>query len=125
MEIAKPAEAGRHWSVDAFLAFWRKPDVSRVMGSLTEDIVGYWPRPRPARGHRPVRDLDRIGEDRAGKIQELQPMRRGRYREHMRAGLGQDVARHRDRRGIGLSGDAEPAGDAADLHQVGHDEVAG
>jgi hypothetical protein len=45
METAKAAEPGRHWSVDAFVAFWRKPDVSRVMGSLTEHVVGYWPRP--------------------------------------------------------------------------------
>jgi hypothetical protein len=45
MENQKPAEPGHRWSVDAFAAFWRKPDVSRVMGSLTEDIVGYWPRP--------------------------------------------------------------------------------
>jgi hypothetical protein len=34
------------------------------------------------------------------------------------------VARHRDRSGFGLAGDAKPAANAADLHQVGHDEIA-
>jgi len=54
MEAAKFAEPGRHWSVDAFIAFWRKPDMSRVMGALTEDVVGYWPRPIGiVRGARP------------------------------------------------------------------------
>jgi hypothetical protein len=41
MENARPAEPGRRWSVDAFIGFWKKPDVSRVVGSVTEDIVGY------------------------------------------------------------------------------------
>ena len=45
MRHARAAEPGRHWSVDAFVAFWKKPDALRVMGSLTEDVVGYWPRP--------------------------------------------------------------------------------
>jgi len=29
MENARPAEPGRRWSVDAFIGFWKKPDVSR------------------------------------------------------------------------------------------------
>jgi hypothetical protein len=44
MENLKSAEPGRRWSVEAFIAFWNKPEVSRVIGSLTDDIVGYWPR---------------------------------------------------------------------------------
>ncbi len=40
-----PIESGRRWSVEAFAAFWRKPDASRVSGVLTDDIVGHWPRP--------------------------------------------------------------------------------
>ena len=35
----------RHWSVEAFAAFWKKPDASRTQEVLTEDIVGHWPRP--------------------------------------------------------------------------------
>jgi ketosteroid isomerase-like protein len=40
-----PAEAGRRWTVESFAGFWKKPDASRVLGVLTEDVVGYWPRP--------------------------------------------------------------------------------
>jgi hypothetical protein len=40
-----PAEPGRRWSVDSFAAFWKKPDASRVIGSVTEDVIGHWPRP--------------------------------------------------------------------------------
>ena len=36
---------GRRWSVELFERFWQKPDAARVMGALTEDIVGHWPRP--------------------------------------------------------------------------------
>jgi hypothetical protein len=36
---------GRRWSVDAFAAFWKKPDPSRATEVLTEDVVGHWPRP--------------------------------------------------------------------------------
>jgi SnoaL-like domain len=45
MDNIGAAQPGRHWSVDAFKAFWSKPDVSTVSGVLTEDVVGYWPRP--------------------------------------------------------------------------------
>ncbi len=45
MEKLRAAQPGRHWSVDAFKAFWSNPDASKVIGSLTEDVVGYWPRP--------------------------------------------------------------------------------
>jgi hypothetical protein len=44
MKNLQTAEPGRRWNVEKFAAFWAKPDVSRVIGSLTEDIVGYWPR---------------------------------------------------------------------------------
>lgn len=43
-----PEEVGRRWSIDSFKAFWVKPDLSRVaavLGVLTHDVVGYWPRP--------------------------------------------------------------------------------
>jgi hypothetical protein len=45
MENARHAEPGRRWSVDAFIGFWKKPDASRAIGALTDDIVGHWPRP--------------------------------------------------------------------------------
>lgn len=45
MENLRAAQAGRRWSVDAFKAFWSKPDPSKVIGVLTEDVVGHWPRP--------------------------------------------------------------------------------
>ena len=45
MENTTHAGSTRRWSVDAFIGFWKKPDVSRVAGFITEDIVGYWPRP--------------------------------------------------------------------------------
>jgi SnoaL-like polyketide cyclase len=39
------------WSVEAFEAFWSKPDPSLVPGALTEDVVGYWTgRAEPVRG---------------------------------------------------------------------------
>jgi hypothetical protein len=45
MENRRAAQAGNHWSMDAFKAFWSNPDASKVSGALTEDVVGYWPRP--------------------------------------------------------------------------------
>ena len=36
---------GRRWSVEAFAAFWKKPDASHTTEVLTEDVVGHWPRP--------------------------------------------------------------------------------
>jgi hypothetical protein len=45
MENLRSAQPGRHWSVDAFKAFWSNPDASKVSGVLTEDVVGHWPRP--------------------------------------------------------------------------------
>jgi hypothetical protein len=42
-----PAHA-RTWTVDGFKAFWGKGDPARlpaVRDVLTDDIVGYWPRP--------------------------------------------------------------------------------
>jgi len=38
----------RGWTIDAFRTFWAHPDPSQlpaIRGVLTEDIVGYWPRP--------------------------------------------------------------------------------
>ena len=55
-----PAEHGRVWSAAKFVAFWKNPDASRVIGSVTEDIVGYWPRPiGEVRGARPYVDVIR------------------------------------------------------------------
>ncbi|HEX3604131.1 MAG TPA: nuclear transport factor 2 family protein [Steroidobacteraceae bacterium] len=54
MRNETPAESGRRWTPDAFIAFWKKPDPARVIGALTTDIVGYWPRPiGEIRGARP------------------------------------------------------------------------
>jgi len=54
MNAQHPAEPGRHWNPQRFADFWRNPDASRVIGSVAEDIVGYWPRPiGEVRGARP------------------------------------------------------------------------
>jgi len=48
MSVISPINPGPAWTVDAFKAFWGKPDPARVAaveGILTDDIVGYWPRP--------------------------------------------------------------------------------
>lgn len=45
MEKLRAAQVGNRWSMDAFKAFWSNPDASKVIGALTEDVVGYWPRP--------------------------------------------------------------------------------
>jgi len=48
MSLAAETKPALTWSVDAFKAFWAKPDpaaLTRVPKVLTEDIVGYWPRP--------------------------------------------------------------------------------
>jgi len=41
--VQNPESTG-HWNVDAFIAFWKRPDASRAIGALTNDIVGHWPR---------------------------------------------------------------------------------
>lgn len=46
-QIAETASQ-RAWSVAAFSRFWANPDPARlpaVRSVVTEDIVGYWPRP--------------------------------------------------------------------------------
>jgi hypothetical protein len=45
MTNTNPGEPGLRWTVESFAGFWKKPDPSRVLGVLTEDVVGYWPRP--------------------------------------------------------------------------------
>jgi hypothetical protein len=45
MQDLAAAQPGYRWSVDAFKAFWSNPDTSKILGVMTEDIVGYWPRP--------------------------------------------------------------------------------
>jgi hypothetical protein len=48
MSVASPAQPGQQWTIDAFKAFWAKPNLSRVpavLSVLTDDVVGYWPRP--------------------------------------------------------------------------------
>ena len=52
-------------------------------------------------------------------------MGRGRYRHHMGARLDEKMARHRQAGRFRLAHSAQPAGNAADLHQVGHGEIAG
>ena len=42
------ATSSPQWTVNAFRAFWKKPDKSMlpaVLGLITEDIVGHWPQP--------------------------------------------------------------------------------
>src|SRR3984885_5617348 len=72
-----------------------------------------------------IDDLHRFGNDCTCDVEIFGSVRGRGEGEHMSAGFGEQMARHRNWGGFGLSGDAEPAGDAADLHQVGHDEVAG
>ena len=83
------------------------------------------PEAGAARGDGAVHDLDRFGQDGAAEVENFEPMRGRRHREHVGAGLGEQMARHRNRGGFGLCRDAHPSGDAADLHQIRHDEVAG
>jgi hypothetical protein len=48
MSVAATLQAHRGWTVEAFKVFWAKPDASQlshVRAILTDDIVGYWPRP--------------------------------------------------------------------------------
>jgi ketosteroid isomerase-like protein len=43
-----PAQTARGWSIETFKRFWAKPRleyVRAVDGVVTEDVVGYWPRP--------------------------------------------------------------------------------
>ncbi len=42
------ATLARGWSIEGFRAFWKKPDpaaIPFVRSIMTDDIVGYWPRP--------------------------------------------------------------------------------
>ena len=42
----QPARSDVTWTPEGFKAFWSRPsDPWRVMGAVTEDIVGHWPRP--------------------------------------------------------------------------------
>ena len=48
MSLATAAQPRRAWSPEGFKAFWAKPDPSLLLGIfevITDDIVGYWPRP--------------------------------------------------------------------------------
>jgi hypothetical protein len=48
MPFATNISPARSWSVEAFAAFWADPTLSRAQGVravITDDIVGYWPRP--------------------------------------------------------------------------------
>jgi hypothetical protein len=46
MRQAQQSVPRRIWTPESFKAFWHKPtDPWRVLGSVTDDIVGYWPRP--------------------------------------------------------------------------------
>ena len=48
MSVAITLAQHRGWTVEAFKMFWAKPDASQlgaVRAILTDDIVGYWPRP--------------------------------------------------------------------------------
>jgi hypothetical protein len=43
--MSQAGEATRTWTPQAFMAFWKHPDATRVIGAVTPDIVGFWPRP--------------------------------------------------------------------------------
>src|SRR5262245_21696495 len=48
MTVAATLPLNRGWTVDAFKAFWGRPDpahLPQILAILTDDIVGYWPRP--------------------------------------------------------------------------------
>jgi SnoaL-like domain len=48
MSSAANIRPARPWSVEAFAAFWADPDPAKVpaiRAVITDDIVGYWPRP--------------------------------------------------------------------------------
>lgn len=48
MSAAPAIQTQRGWSVETFRAFWANPDLARLQavdGIMTDDIVGYWPRP--------------------------------------------------------------------------------
>jgi hypothetical protein len=46
--VTEAAVIARTWSIEAFRAFWARPDLTlipRIREIMTDDIVGYWPRP--------------------------------------------------------------------------------
>src|SRR5436190_13647607 len=48
MSAAATVLPARQWTIDAFKTFWAKPDASQlpaILSIVTDDIVGYWPRP--------------------------------------------------------------------------------
>ncbi|MEX0840064.1 MAG: nuclear transport factor 2 family protein [Parvibaculum sp.] len=48
MSLATAAQPRRRWSPEGFMAFWAKPDpllLPGIFDVITNDIVGYWPRP--------------------------------------------------------------------------------
>ena len=48
MPLATSAQTAPKWTIDTFKAFWAKPDpayLPAVAGIVTDDLVGYWPRP--------------------------------------------------------------------------------
>lgn len=64
------------WSVDAFAAFWDKPDPALVPAVLTDDVVGHWPGlTEPVRGKQAY-------TDRIARILELLPDLRLEVAEH-------------------------------------------
>ena len=83
------------------------------------------PRPGPRAVSVPSTIFGGVGEDDTGEIEKLEPVRGRRYREHVGACFGEQMARYRNVRSLRLRCDLKPAGDAAALHQIGHDEVAG
>ena len=57
MSVPAPANPAGQWTINTFRTFWAKPDRTRlpaVLDILTDDIIGYWPRPiGVVRGPRP------------------------------------------------------------------------
>src|SRR6516225_3002862 len=82
------------------------------------------PEARPTRCDCTLNNLHRLSEDRASQIEIFQPMGCRCNCKNMRACFGEQVTGHWYCGGFSLASDAEPAGHAADLHQVRHDEVA-
>lgn len=51
MTDIQTASSATNFSADMWAAFWAKPDMSRGMDILADDIVGYWPGDaEPVRG---------------------------------------------------------------------------
>ena len=85
-------------------------------------IPGY-AQTRPSWGDLSIPRQETLGQNRAGNVQILEPVCGGGYRENVRAGFVERMAGERQRRRLGLPHGVQPAGNAADLHDVDHGQV--